>query len=65
MILCGLDWLNNPLHLAINQWFMERYNAGKRRFIIIVSRAHMKTSMFGIALQTWRCLVDPETDSCT
>ena len=60
MILCGLDWLNNPLHLAINQWFMERYNAGKRRFIIIVSRAHMKTSMFGIALQTWRCLVDPE-----
>jgi predicted phage terminase large subunit-like protein len=40
---------------------MERYNAGKRRFIIITPRGHMKTSMFGTACLTWRTLVEPES----
>jgi len=60
ILLCGLDWLDNPFHKAVDRWFLERYNAGKRRFVIITPRGHLKTSYFGIALLTWRCLVEPE-----
>lgn len=58
--MCGLDWLNNPLHRAIDSWFMGRYNQGKRRFIIITPRGHMKTSYFGTGFLTWRSLMDSE-----
>lgn len=58
--MCGLSWLANPLHIAIEDWFMKRYRAGQRRFIIITPRGHMKTSMFGTAFLTWRALTDPE-----
>jgi hypothetical protein len=58
--MCGLDWLANPLHIAIDTWFMDRYNAGKRRFIIITPRGHMKTSYFGISYLTWRAITEPE-----
>ena len=59
--MCGLTWLNNPLHIAIDDWFTKKYNAGKRRFLIITPRGHLKTSMFGTAMLTWRALVEPES----
>jgi predicted phage terminase large subunit-like protein len=46
--------------MAIDQWFMERYNAGKRRFMIITPRGHLKTSYFGTSFLTWRTLMDTE-----
>jgi len=46
--------------MAIDQWFMERYNAGKRRFMIITPRGHLKTSYFGTSFLTWRTLMNPE-----
>ena len=58
--LCGLDWLNNPLHQAIDRWFMDRYSAGKRRFLILTPRGHLKTSYFGTSFLTWRAITQPE-----
>ena len=60
VFLCGLSWLDNPLHLSINKWFMDRYNAGKRRFFVITPRGHLKTSYFGISFLTWRAITEPE-----
>ncbi len=60
ILLCGLTWLKSPFHMAIDQWFMERYNAGKRRFMIITPRGHLKTSYFGTSFLTWRTLMDTE-----
>jgi predicted phage terminase large subunit-like protein len=39
---------------------MERYNAGKRRFLILTPRGHLKTSYFGTAFLTWRAITEPE-----
>jgi predicted phage terminase large subunit-like protein len=58
--LCGLNWLANPLHFAVDKWFMDRYKAGKRRFLIITPRGHLKTSLFGTSLLTWRAITDPD-----
>ena len=60
ILLCGLDWLDNPLHHAIDDWFTKKYHAGQRRFIILTPRGHLKTSYFGTAFLTWRALIDPE-----
>jgi len=60
ILMCGLTWLNNPFHKAMDEWFMTRYLAGKRRFIIITPRGHLKTSYFGTSLLTWRAMTDPE-----
>lgn len=59
--LCGLDWLNNDFHHAMNMWFMKKYNSGSRRFVIMIHRACLKTSYFGIAFPTWRAITDPES----
>jgi predicted phage terminase large subunit-like protein len=58
--MCGLDWLNNPLHLAVDKWFTEKYHSGSRRFIILTPRGHLKTSYFGTSFLAWRALTDPE-----
>ncbi|MHC4336013.1 MAG: hypothetical protein ACYSUV_20035, partial [Planctomycetota bacterium] len=58
--MCGLDWLNNPLHLAVDEWFTTRYHAGARRFIILTPRGHLKTSYFGTSFLTWRAINEPE-----
>ena len=60
ILLCGLDWLDNPFHHAIDQWFMKKYNSGSRRFIIMTPRGHLKTSYFGTAFLTWKAITDPE-----
>lgn len=60
-ILCGLDWLNNPLHKAVDNWFTTRYAEGKRRFLILTPRGHLKTSYFGTSFLTWRAITEPET----
>jgi predicted phage terminase large subunit-like protein len=60
ILLCGLTWLKNPFHMAMDKWFMDRYNAGKRRFLILTPRGHLKTSYFGTSLLTWRTLGDTE-----
>ena len=60
ILMCGLKWLNNPLHHAIDQWFTTRYNNGSRRFLILTPRGHLKTSYFGTSFLTWRALNDPE-----
>ena len=61
VLLCGLDWLNNPLHRAVDDWFIKRYNAGSRRFLILTPRGHLKTSYFGTSFLTWRAITEPET----
>ena len=59
--MCGLSWLDNPFHHAIDAWFTKKYNAGSRRFVIMTPRGHLKTSYFGIAFLTWKALTDPES----
>jgi len=61
VLLCGLNWLDNPFHRAMDEWFMSRYNAGKRRFLIITPRGHLKTSYFGTSFLTWRAITEPES----
>ena len=60
VLLCGLDWLDNPLHRSMDKWFTDRYNNGSRRFIILTPRGHLKTSYFGTSLLTWRAINDEE-----
>lgn len=59
-LLLGYDLFANPLHYNMAKWFTDRLNAGKRRFIIMIPRDHLKTSMFGVSLILWRLINDPE-----
>ena len=59
-LILDYDLFANPLHFYLNKWFVDRWNAGKKRFIIIIPRDHLKTSLFGICLILWRIINNPE-----
>lgn len=60
LYLCGFDLFQNSFHKTLADWFISKLNQGKRRFIIMTPRNHLKTSMFGVALMVWRAIVNPE-----
>ena len=59
-ILLGFDWFANPFHKTLAEWFVKKLEAGKRRFLIMTPRDHLKTSMFGAATLAWRAIKEPE-----
>ena len=59
-LIIGFDWFENPFHKHLADWFTARLAAGKKRFFIMTPRDHLKTSLFGISLLTWRALIEPE-----
>jgi len=52
-ILCGFNKFNNDFHRSLSDWFVRKYEEGKRRFIIMTPRGHLKTSMFSISTILW------------
>ena len=58
--LCGFGKLDSMLHRAIDKWFVERMNAGKNRFLIMVPRGTLKTTYFGTSTIVWRNIRDRE-----
>ena len=59
-MIIGFDWFENPFHKLLSEWFTSRLAEGKKRFFIMTPRDHLKTSLFGISLLTWRALLEPE-----
>lgn len=58
--LCGFDKLGSQLHLSIAEWFVKKLNNGTKRFMIMVPRGSLKTTLFGTATIVWRNIVDKE-----
>lgn len=58
--LANFDWFKNPLHQAIDQWYMQKLDEGAKRVLILLPRGHMKTHYFGIATMLWRMINNPE-----
>lgn len=58
--LCGFDKLDSELHHCIDEWFVKKISEGKKRFVIMVPRGSLKTTLFGTATIVWRNLVDRE-----
>lgn len=59
---CQFGWLDSVYHHVLGKWFLDRYNAGKKRFIIVTPRDHLKTTMFVISLIVWRIIQNPTLD---
>ena len=58
--LLGFNWFSDsPYHYYISEWFVRKLKEGKRRFIIMTPRDHLKTSLFGISTIVWNNLRDP------
>lgn len=58
--LLGYDKFNSDYHHAISDWYVRRLEEGKRRFLILTPRDHLKTSLFGVANMVWLQLRNPE-----
>jgi hypothetical protein len=53
------DKLSSGIHTAISEWLVRRLREGKNRFLVMIPRDHLKTSLLGISLPTWLLLRDP------
>ena len=60
IIMCNFTLLDSAFHEALSDWYVQRKAEGKNRFIIMVPRDHLKTSMFAISNMVWSCLKDPD-----
>ena len=60
MYLCGFDKFNSDFHHAVDEWHMKKLSEGKKRFLVMVARDHLKTSYWGIATPIWYALRSPE-----
>lgn len=61
IVICGFDWLkDSKLHYAIDRWFVQSLDQGRRRFLAMTPRDHMKTTFFGISYIVNLILNDPE-----
>lgn len=61
VFICGFDWLkNSKLHYAIDRWFTKSLSEGRRRFLAMTPRDHMKTTYFAISYMVNLILNDPE-----
>lgn len=54
------DKLNSSFHEAISEWLVRRLDEGKNRFLVLVPRDHLKTTLFGISTQAWLLLRNPD-----
>lgn len=59
-LLVGYDWFENDFHKLLADWFVHHVEKGSRKFIIMIPRDHLKTSMFGVCLLLWWALKNPE-----
>jgi predicted phage terminase large subunit-like protein len=61
IVICGFDWLkNSKLHYALDRWFTQSLVSGRRRFLAMTPRDHMKTTYFAISYMVNLILNDPE-----
>jgi hypothetical protein len=60
IILAGFNLLKSSFHHTLADWLVTKLGEGKKRFIIMTARDHIKTSLFGISVILWRCIVEPE-----
>lgn len=58
--LCGFGKLDSLLHRSIDTWFTTKLAEGRKRFLIMVPRGTLKTTLFGTALTVWRNINDRE-----
>lgn len=59
-MLVDYDWFENDLHWLLSEWFVHNLSEGERRFIIMIPRDHLKTSLFGVCTILWLALRNPE-----
>lgn len=59
-ILCKFDRLDGQLHFALSNWYTKKLAEGRRRFLILTPRDHLKTTLFGISNIIWRIINNPE-----
>ena len=58
---CGFDWLrDSKLHHALDLWFTNSLKAGRRRFLAMTPRDHMKTTYFAISYIVNLVIKNPE-----
>jgi len=61
LYICGFDWLDHgTLHSDIDEWFLKGFELGFKRFLIMLPRAHLKTTYF-ISYMVNQVLADSET----
>ena len=58
-IFFNFDKLSSQFHEALGEWLLKGINAGKTRFLVLVPRDHLKTSLLSIATPTWLLLRNP------
>lgn len=56
----NFDKLSSQFHSALSEWLVKGIDSGKTRFLVLVPRDHLKTSLFGIATPTWMLLRNPD-----
>lgn len=61
IVICGFDWLkDSKLHHALDVWFTNALNNGRRRFLAMTPRDHMKTTYFAISYMVNLVIKSPE-----
>lgn len=58
-IFFNFDKLSSQFHNTLAEWFVKKIDAGKNRFLVLVPRDHLKTSLLSIATPTWMLLKNP------
>ena len=58
--ICGMTKLDTRFHRAMVRWFQNELRSGYKRFLIMIPRGHLKTSLFTVAYPLWRLVNDPD-----
>lgn len=57
----NFDKLSSQFHNALSEWLVKGIDNGKTRFLVLVPRDHLKTSLLSIAVPTWLLIRNPDT----
>ena len=55
----NFDKLSSQFHTALSEWLVKGIGEGHNRFLVMVPRDHLKTSLLSIATPTWLLLRNP------